>query len=173
MSAAFICALGLTAPSMACTSFKAEEVQQVSTAAEANGGYQISDSQCELLKRNSLVLHVVGYGAVLSGVAVGRAEVRLQEAALGAISDQTGLSTFVNSAKGTQEFADQLLVAAVRDAIGRLNFEVADGQIDGYRKNASAGNAAPQRKAGESALASCRSIPSSNDMKEERLHESL
>ena len=115
------------------------------TAAEANGGYQISDSQCELLKRKNLVLHVVGYGAVLSGVALGWAEVRLQDAAIGAISDQAGLSTFVNSANGTQEFADQLLVAAVRDAIGRMNFEVAAGQIEGYRKKASSGNPAPQR----------------------------
>jgi len=132
-------------PSMACTSFSTVEVQQVRTAAEANGSYQISDSQCELLRRKGLVLHVVGYGAVLSGVAVGWAEVRLQDAAIGAISDQAGLSTFVNSANATQEFADQLLVAAVRDAIGRMNFEVAAGQIEGYRKKASSGNAGRQR----------------------------
>lgn len=136
ISAVFVCALVGAAQSVACSSFKAVEIQQVRAVAEANGGYQISDSQCDLLQRKGLVLHVIGYGSVLSGAAVGWAEVRLQDANIGAISDQAGLSTFVNSANGTQDFADQLLLAAIKDAIVRLNFEIAAAQIDAYRQKA-------------------------------------
>lgn len=146
ISAALVYASVATAPSYACTSFRAVEVPQVRAVAEANGGYQISDAQCDLLQQKGLVLHVVGYGSVLSGAAVGWAEVRLQDATIGAISDQAGLSTSVNAANGTQEFADQLLVAAIKDAIVRLNFEVAAAQIDGYRRNALGRSSDPGRK---------------------------
>jgi hypothetical protein len=136
MSAAFICASAGPVESMACAAFKSVEVEQVRTVAQAYGGYQISDAQCDLLQRKGLVLHVVGYSSVLGGSAIGWAEVRLQDATIGAISGQAGLSTSVNSANGTRDFADQLLLAAIKDAITRLNFEIAAAQIDSYREKA-------------------------------------
>jgi len=134
LCAAFVYMSANSTSGLACASFKAVEVPQVRAVAVANGSYQLSDSQCDLLQRKGLVLHIVGYGSVLSGAAIGWAEVRLQDVATGAISEQAGLSTFVNSANGTQEIANELLLAAIKDAIVRLDFEAAAAQVDYYRE---------------------------------------
>jgi len=142
VATAFLCAGTWALPSMACTAFSSVEVPQVRDVAIANGGYEISDIQCQLLQRKGLVLQVIGYSKVLSGTAVSWAEVRLKDPAIGTVSDLAGLSTFANSANGTQAFADQLLLTAIKEAIGRLNFDVAAAQIDNYRAKALANNSA-------------------------------
>ncbi|NYE62467.1 uncharacterized protein YsxB (DUF464 family) [Duganella sp. 1224] len=112
------------------------EVQQVRDVMEANGGYAVPDQQCKLLQSKGLVLHVMGYGKGLGNTSVAWAEVRLQDPILGVISNQAGISTFANSANATDELANNLLYRSIKDAMSRLDFEVAANEIDAFKAKA-------------------------------------
>jgi hypothetical protein len=95
---------------------------------EAHGGFPVSEAQCNLLNQKNLKLNIDGDAAVLNGVNVGWAIVRLVNS-IGVPSETEGRSTYVNNGLASQNIANDQFYMALKAAIGSLDWQKAAGQV--------------------------------------------
>lgn len=109
-------------------SFQTSDSEYTRNVIRKNGGYPIADDKCALINKNNLRLQVTTDAAVIAGVSVAWAVVRLMSQS-GRVSSELGSSTYINSQIADTNKADELLVLAIKDAINSLNFSKAIQQV--------------------------------------------
>jgi hypothetical protein len=119
--------LGMHSMAQACN-FQTSDSEYTRNVIRKNGGYPIADDKCALINKNNLRLQVTTDAAVIAGVSVAWAVVRLMGQS-GRVSSELGSSTYVNSQIADTNKADELLVLAIKDAINSLNFPKAIQQV--------------------------------------------
>ena len=120
----------LSPPVFACK-FMIHDHQDVRRAVNQRGGYPLSDEKCGILNKNGMSLHVAATSAVLNGVNLGAAFVSVSKS--GVTSDTIGQGVSVNTGGvGSQDVADDRMVAAINDAITSLDFEKAIEEVLAY-----------------------------------------
>lgn len=104
---------------------------------DEQGGWPVGEKACALLNSKNLELVVDNYATVLDGVSVASVHVTLGDKNLNIRSSSYYFATSVNAKQASMTVANDLLYNAVKIAVGKLDFDKAAREIDGYRAKAS------------------------------------
>jgi hypothetical protein len=130
-----IAVLTLSASSFACT-LRYVDDPSLRTVVDRNGGYSVTDEQCEFLSQHGLALFVSGHSSIFGNNAVSTAwaEVRLTNPETGIVSNVSSTYTAANTANPSKGMSDAMLYDAVRKATATLDFVTAAQQVEAFLK---------------------------------------
>ena len=97
------------------------------------GGWPIAEEKCIFLNKHNLSLKVTTFSSIFEGSAVAWASVSLIEKDKHIVSDLFRAITYHMTQATSMAEADKLMYEAVREAIQKLDFEVALRQIRSYQ----------------------------------------
>lgn len=124
---------GFAAGAQAACALPHASTPMVRAAVEKAGAWPISDEKCNFLRANNLYVQVSGMATVLSGVSVGWAEVAIVDQN-NIRSDKSHASTKVDKTSASIDVANKLMVAAIRESIQGLDFQLAAREVAEYKR---------------------------------------
>lgn len=127
-----VVALASAGSGYAC-SLKSSDTATVRQVVKQRGGYPISDEFCNFLNKQGLSLNVNADSTVLAGVSIAWVNISLIHLDTGIVSNTFSSHTKVDAGRASQDVADDLLYAAIRQAASNFELLKAAGEIKRYR----------------------------------------
>lgn len=128
--------LAAVTSSYACT-FTDSLSEDIRAVIKNNGGSTLSDKNCELLNSNNMGISISGKSTVLSNTSIGWAVVKIFDKKNNITSSASGVSTMANSSNASMDLANELVYAAIKNAIDSLDFQKAIQEVKTYRAKVS------------------------------------